>query len=303
MCRTKTLLFSSLLLVAALMAGSCDKGETGAIYEGESGFAFASSVLYAEVSKDDAGVLEIPVYRGMSGEAGQAFISFQYDSAPAGSTDPVWAERDPAGIFSLLTSKVTFAENSCEAKVRVRCGDPDKLKTARKYRMKLDIMDGISPSGRSSVIVTVTKKLVFEKYGDCSYFDECIFENAYETEIYKAQGEEIYRVMDPYREGLIAEEYAAEGWMGTPPDFVEFSCEGDHIIFKEFPTGMLFNKTHMSYAYYPSDYIWGRDFSKYDAKNKKLNDKHFQLYAVYCLPTFQYGYMNDGIYMIVIVVK
>lgn len=290
-------------MLAALLAGSCEKGEVGTKYEGDSGFAFASSVLYAEVSADDAGILEIPVYRGADGQAERASIGFHYDSAPSDASEPVWVDDDPSGVFSLLTPNVTFAENSCEAVVRVRFGDSNKLRTSNKYRMKLDIKEGVSPSQRSSVIVTVTKKLVFEKYGDCTYYDECIFENAYETEIYKAQGEEIYRVMDPYREGLVAEEYAAEGWMGSPPDYVEFTCEGDHITFKEFPTGMLFNKQHMSYAYYPSDYIWGRDFSKYDAKNKKLNDKHFQLYAVYCLPTFQYGYMNDGIYMIDIVVK
>ena len=303
MYRIKNLLLSSVMLLAALLAASCDKGEVGALYEGDSGYAFASSVLYAEVSADDAGILEIPVYRGAEGTAEHAFIDFHYDSAPSDASEPVWVEDDPHGIFSLLTPTVTFAENSCEAIVRVKFGDTDKLKTSNKYRMKLDIMGDVSPSQRSSVIVTVTKKLVFDKYGDCTYYDECIFEKAYETEIYKAQGEEIYRVMDPYRQGLIDEEYAAEGWMGAPPDYVEFTCEGDHIIFNEFPTGMLFNKTHMAYAYYPSSYLWGRDFSKYDAKNKKLNDKHFQLYAVYCLPTFQYGYMNDGIYMIDIVIK
>lgn len=299
----RTSLKSIAVILAAILALSCDKDNLGALYEEESGFAFASSVLYAEVSSDDRGVLEIPVYRGTDGEASQALISFQYDTAPADASDPEWKDADPAGIFSLASPKVTFAENSCEAKVRIQFGDSDRLRTSGKYRMKLDIRDGLSPSGRSSVIVTVTKKLVFEKYGDCTYFDECIFENAYETEIYKAQGEEIYRVMDPYHEGLVAEEYAAVGWMGATPDYVEFTVEGKNIHFKEFPTGMLFNTKYMAYAYFPSDYIWGRDYSKYDAKCQKLNDKHFQLYAVYCLPDFQYGYLNDGIYMIDINLK
>lgn len=303
MYRIRHNILSSVLLAAALIAVSCEKGEISAVYEGDNGYAFASSVLYAEVSADDDGVLEIPVYRGEDGEAGQVRIGFNYDSSTTGESDPVWVDEDPRGVFSLLTPNVTFAENSFEAVARVRIGNINKLRTADKYRMKLEILEGVSPSNRNSVIVTVTKKLVFEKYGDCSYYDECIFENAYDTEIYKAQGEEIYRVMDPYREGLIAEEYAAEGWMGTPPDYVEFTCEGNVIKFKEFPTGMLFNKTYMSYAYYPSDYVWGRDFSKFDAKNKKLNDKHFQLCAVYCLPSFQYGYMNDGTYVIDIIVK
>ena len=84
MCRIKTLLLSSVMLLAALLVGSCDKGEIGAIYEGESGFAFASSVLYAEVSKEDSGILEIPIYKGKDGVANRAQIEFHYDTAPAG---------------------------------------------------------------------------------------------------------------------------------------------------------------------------------------------------------------------------
>lgn len=297
MSRTKLLNYT-LLSIAVLTVMSCSGENEGALYDGENGFAFASSVLYAEVSSEDKGTLEIPIYRGANGTAGQALVSFKYDTAPQDASTPVWEDADPDGVFSLVSSKVTFSENSCSALVRLRFGDTGRLKTSEKYRMKLDILDGVSPSGRSTITITVTKKLVFKKYGDCTYFDECIFEKAYKTEIFKADGEEIYRVMDPYREGLIAEEYAANGWMGGTPDYVEFQCEGDRITFKEFPTGMLLNGTHMAYAYFPSDYKWGRDFSKYDARNLKLDDKHFQLYAVYCLPSFQYGYMNDGIYKI-----
>ena len=286
------------LSVSAMALMSCSGKNEGALYNGDSGFAFASTVLYAEVSPDDKGILEIPIYRGTDGAAEQAHISFKYDTAPQDASTPVWGDVDPDGVFSLVASNVTFSPSSCKALVRLRFGDTGKLKTSEKYKMRLDIMDGASPSGRSTITVTVTKKLVFKKYGDCTYFDECIFENAYKAEIYKADGEEIYRVMDPYREGLIAEEYAANGWMGGTPDYVEFSCTGDHVYFKEFPTGMLFNAKHMAYAYFPSDYKWGRDFSEYDAKNLKLDSGHFQLYAVYCLPSFQYGYMNDGIYKI-----
>lgn len=289
---------AAVICLIAMAVMSCSNDNEGALYEGESGFAFASSVLYAEVSPEEKGTLEIPIYRGVDGTAEQAILSFKYDTAPQDASTPVWEDADPNGVFSLVSPKVTFSPSSCKALVRLRFGDTGKLKTSEKYRMKLDILDGVSPSGRSSITVTVTKKLVFKKYGDCTYFDECIFENAYKTEVYKADGEEIYRVMDPYREGLVAEEYAANGWMGSTPDYVEFSCTDNHIRFKEFATGMLFNAKHMAYAYFPSDYKWGRDFSEYDAKNLKLDDKHFQLYAVYCLPTFQYGYMNDGIYKI-----
>lgn len=291
------------LAATLLLIAGCNKDNIGTVYSGNSGFAFAAGVLYAEVSDDDKGTLEIPIYRGISGSTQQASIKFQYDASPSGSSTPEWKDADPAGIFSLTSSKATFAENSCESKVHVRFGDIAKLKVSEKYRFKLDIVEGSSPALRNSVVVTVSKKLIFEKYGDCSWFDECIFEKAYDTEIYKAVGEDIYRVLDPYSEGLVAEEYAALGWMGQTPDYVEFTVTGDKITFSEFPTGMLVNAKYMAYAYYPGDYIWGRDFSKYNDKCKKLSDKHFQLYAVYCLPEFQYGYLNDGIYKIDIEVK
>jgi len=291
---------SKVIFLAALtlLSAACDKDNVGALYEGESGFAFASGVLYAEVSEDDKGTVEIPIYRGIAGSAQQAAVKFQFDVSETDSDTPVWKDEDPSGVFSLISPKVTFSENSCESKVRVRFGDISKLSISRKYRIKLDIMEGISPSSRNSVVLTVTKKLIFEKYGDCTWFDECIFENAYPTEIYKAVDEEIYRVRDPYTQGLIAEEYAEMGWMGKTPDYVEFTVSGSHIDFTEFQTGMLVNAVYMAYAYYPGDYVWGRDFSKYNEKCRKIDDKHFQLYAVYCLPDYQHGYLNDGIYCI-----
>ena len=160
--------------VAAMALLSCTRENEGALYDGESGFAFASNVLYAEVSSDDKGTLEIPVYRGVNGTAQQAHVSFKYDTAPQDASTPVWEDADPNDVFSLVSSKVTFSPNSCKALVRLRFSDTGKLKTSEKYRMRLDIIDGVSPSGRSTITVTVTKKLVFKKYGDCDYLDECI---------------------------------------------------------------------------------------------------------------------------------
>lgn len=141
---------------------SCTRENEGALYDGESGFAFASNVLYAEVSSDDKGTLEIPVYRGVNGTAEQAHVSFKYDTAPQDASTPVWEDADPNDVFSLVSSKVTFSPNSCKALVRLRFSDTGKLKTSEKYRMRLDIIDGVSPSGRSTITVTVTKKLVFK---------------------------------------------------------------------------------------------------------------------------------------------
>ena len=70
--------------VAAMALLSCTRENEGALYDGESGFAFASNVLYAEVSSDDKGTLEIPVYRGVNGTAGAGSCVIQVRHRTAG---------------------------------------------------------------------------------------------------------------------------------------------------------------------------------------------------------------------------
>ena len=93
MSRTKILNYT-LLSIAALTVMSCSGENEGALYDGGSGFAFASSVLYAEVSSEEKGTLEIPIYRGANGSAEQALVSFKYDTAPQDASTPVWEDAD-----------------------------------------------------------------------------------------------------------------------------------------------------------------------------------------------------------------
>lgn len=293
-----------IFLAAALLAActvSCKKAE-GPVYSESTGFAFAANVLNAEVTKEDEGKLLVPVYRGTF-DHNSAAITFDYDSSPEGSAKPDWTPTDPEEVFSLVSKKVSFADGVNTAYAQIRFGDVEKLGITRKYRMRLSIASELSPSLRDTVVITVSRKLTFKKYGDCTYKDECIFDNSYKTEIFKAEEAEIYRITDPYKEGLIAEEYAAGGLMGDTPDYVQFSVGSDgHINYSEFQTGMLVptgsGNNCMAWVYYPGTYKWGKDFSEYDELNQKLSDKHFQLYGVYCLPDFQYGFLNEGIYKI-----
>lgn len=105
--------------------------------------------------------------------------------------------------------------------------------------------------------------------------------------------------MEPYTTGLIAEEYADAGWLGSPDPYIQFSVDEDESIsFEPFNTGMLVNGKYAAYCYYPSEYLWGKDFSDYDKENIRISEKEFQLCAVYCLPSFQYGFLNEGVYKI-----
>lgn len=288
------------------MLASCSDDNIGAIYNEEAqdgGFAFGSQVLNIEMTPEDGNEILIPVYRSNT-TVNMAEISFEYDCAESLAGDPVWNESDPNSIFSLTTKKVIFPDNSYIAYARVRYTEITNLSATGKYRMRLKITNALSASKKGEVIITAGRKLTFTFMGKCMWHDLCLFEDAYETEIYKASEGEIYRVMDPYTKGLLAEEYADAGWMQSPPEYVQFVCdEKGFITYDPFKTGMLVNGLYMAYAYYPGEYQWGKDFSDFNKENKRISETEFQLYPVYCLPDFQYGFLNEGAYKLTITLK
>lgn len=288
---------------AAAVLMSCVSENIGTEYSGTAaGFGFSSTVVNAEVTSDDNNRILVPVNRG-SFDEGTAQLSFEFDTASFNAS-PVWLSYDPDGVFSLLTPKVIFSDNSYTAYAQVRFSDIEKMGVTDKYRIRLTIQDNLSPSNRNTVIITVNRKLSFEFLGEVDYLDACIFEKAYTADIYKANEADVYRVMDPYTEGLIAEDYSANGWMGDVPAYVQFVCDDNgHITYDPFPTGMLVRGLYLAYAYYPGDYQWGKDFSSYNEQNKVVSDTEFQLYPVYCLPSFQYGFLNEGAYPLTITLK
>lgn len=291
-------LFIIITAALALCAVSCDKENMGALYEGESAFSFASGVLNVEVCADDNGDITVPVYRSGLDVNGVG-ISFSYDISPEGSAEPKWVDVDPNGLFSLNSKRVTFADGEYVAYARIHFSDLEKLGITDKYKMRLTLNDGVSPSQKGTTVITASRKLTFKKFGDFSFRDYMIFENAYDVVLMKADEGEIYRIMKPYDEGFVAEEYYEMGWVGDTPDYVQFRCDAKgHITFQEFQVGMKLETVFMTWAYYPSDYKWGADFSDKDVLNQKISDDAFDLCAVYCLPEFQYGYLNEGASMI-----
>lgn len=291
-------------LLLALVCLSCSKEQKGELYQWESGLAFGSSVLNVELSADDENQILVPVYRG-SESVDIAVLTLQFDASEKGGASAEWVDSDPAGIFSLIARRLIFADGSYTAYAQIRFNSLDKMGIGKKYRMRLSLGDGtLSPSEKGEVVITASRRLTFKSIGTCLWTDRCVFDGTYEAEVYKAEEAEIYRVMDPYTEGLRAEDYADSGWLGTPSEYVQFTVRDDGSIYYEpFCTGMNVQGKYPAYAYYPSEYQWGKDFSSFDAMNKKISDKEFQLYPVYCLPSFQYGFLNDGAYQLTMVLK
>lgn len=321
---TRTLIFNKLARLGSLMAlccvaiallcgvASCDKDHVGPLYtpgsEPEGSCGFASTVLNVEVSAEDEGIITIPIYRNGTAMMQQK-VQFQYDTTATGSVaDSLWCDTDPNGVFTLATKNVIFAPKALSANVMLSFSDLSKVRPGSKYIMRLKLVGQENSLQKQQITITVKRKLTFEKFADCTYKDDCMFEYAYDCELFKATDSEVYRVMKPYTEGLAAEEYTAAGLSMNPPDYMEFMVEeNDRITFDPFYTGMLVpvpgGKTCGAYCYYPGEYKWGKDFSEYNKDCKRLSDKVFQIYAVYCLPDFQYGFLDQGAFKITITIK
>ena len=70
------------------------------------------------------------------------------------------------------------------AYAHVRYTDITALNPTGKYRFKLKIGSDTTPSGRNEVVVTAGRKLTFEFMGKCLWHDTCMFDDAYEADIY-----------------------------------------------------------------------------------------------------------------------
>ena len=172
----------ALAAVAALAAASgCSDDVQKTTYSGSSGFGFAASVLNVEVGSANANQILVPIYRG-SEDAQIAELKFEYDISKAGASEPYWSDADPAGIFSLTTQRVIFADGAKVAYAQVRFTNLDLLGITTKYKMRLTIKDSLSPSKRSQVTMSVSRQLTFDYLGKCDYRDACVFDGTYKAE-------------------------------------------------------------------------------------------------------------------------
>ena len=298
------------LPLVALLFVSCDKGNIGPLYEKgtseEAGISFNSSVLSIHLPVGST-YFDVPVVRGDI-SVQTATVKFSFDTTYTGSAaDSLWVDEDPDGIFSLSASRVVFRDETLTSYARINVSDIEKMSPSMKYKMRLSLKGREDDFRNSVVTISVSRLLDFSYYCDCMFLDNCIFENSYRCKLYKAEGCEVYRLMDPYSEGLQKEEYYENSCAANPPAYVEFSCDAltGLVSYEPFYTGMLVPTgatVLKAYAYHPASYktSWGRDFSAKIVENYKVSDGCFHLCPVYCLPDLSYGYLNEGAYELII---
>ena len=309
------------LAAVATLFTACNQDVLGTLYDESFGaengaelgsFTFAASVLNLETGSEDQNMVLIPIYRG---NLNQNVVNLKFEIEAYVPKDTIidnslqtvqvkqWVAKDTEGLFSLATERVVFQDGQYMAYARVSYTDINSLSLINDYRIRLSLLGGVSPSNKSQTVVSLKRRLTFEYLGECTYIDSCLFAEAYKADVYRAKEAEVYRIMDPYSEGLLAEEYAAEGMAGKPASFVQITVlEDNSLKFDPICTGMLIpdptgaDKMHMTYAYHAKEYGGNSDFSMYEDSNRKVGDKRLELIPIYCLPTFHFGHLNGGGY-------
>ncbi|MCI2083149.1 MAG: hypothetical protein LKK19_03190 [Bacteroidales bacterium] len=280
------LFFTVLTTVLPVLFSGCSRDIKGTLYSGEGGFGFSSSVLNVESTAEDDGKILVPVYRSTLDGGNEVRIGFAFYN----NDTKEYQTSDPDNNFSLTTSKVVFADDSYESHAQIRFADLSAMGISEKHRMKLTILGDVGPAGDSVVTITVNRKLTFDYLGEGLYHDEFLFYDSYPVDIYSAREAEIIRIMDPYTEGLVKEEYVANGCSYTPDSYVDIFTNSDSTVyFAPIAIGFLYEGTRKVYAYYPGDYT-ELDYTSYSKDSRWTDSKTINLSPIYAVP--DYGHFD-----------
>lgn len=186
------------LLASAILGlglfSACDKDAEGEIYTG-TGFSFASTAMSAEVTAEDNGVVQVPVYRSTT--EGEATVQLTIDDAAVDE-----------GILSLTNPTVTFAAGEGVAYAELSFGSLDRLSGANRYQATLTIADAaqVSVSGEASITVSVQRQLTWVNIGTGVYTSGFFTSGdgspaSWEQPVEKALEGNVYRLPDCIVEG------------------------------------------------------------------------------------------------------
>ena len=184
-----TLGFCCLMSIASVIFTSCNTDVEGVIYTTETTeYSFASTQQITQLTKDDQGVVKVPVYRNSSEDDNFIELEIQMNEATG-------------RIFSLTTPVISFKKGENVTYAELNFGSIDKLGAVDKYNIQLSIEEkSISSSGIGTITVQASRLLTWENYGTGVYSSE-FFGESWEQPIEKAAEGNIFRLPDCYTEG------------------------------------------------------------------------------------------------------
>ncbi len=239
----KSIIKTILGLAAALIAAAaCDVENVGAIYspaDNNNNVTFTQSVVVSDNILATADVVEIEIARSVAN----------------GSVTVSLASTMPAEV--VVPSSVTFADGEYTAKIAINVSGTE---VGKKYTGTISIAnksDYVDGAAISSVSVTLAKAYTWVSLGDCYFYDSFLFEDIIKVELQKAEGFELYKILNPYPKNAVPFE-AQE-----PISSFSYTLGADGSISwgSVLNIGYYYAEAGSSYVYYSPDEI-GEDGQK-----------------------------------------
>lgn len=178
---------SFLLVLFTFLIVSCEQDAEKVKYDGKVGrdASFASTILKRDLPATDNGLLQIPIYRGISTKEDTVVIAY----------------TDASSLFSLESNEIIFekGENIAYAVINYTFANLDPTKS---YALVLELPEGaFTPNaGINKLTATVKMKLEYSLLGTGHLVSE-FFEDEWDVDVYKAEGIEAYSLKDCYVTG------------------------------------------------------------------------------------------------------
>lgn len=180
------------LLMAFLSPGllsACDEDQIGAGYAA-SGLTFTASTLNAVVVSPNDPTFTVDVFRADASAAESGAVSI------VATLD----DKADTPLEGCTVSGYSFAAGEASTKVTVNV-EPLEIGIGLNVTLTLDGAE-VSPSGTGTTTLEVSKDYNWTLLGTGTYVDNFMSGVAYEVDIYKAEGFQRWRVMDPYTQTL-----------------------------------------------------------------------------------------------------
>ncbi len=265
----------SVLAVTAIFAASCDVEAVSTIFDSEAASGAGNSVSFVQDVIVDQ---EIP--------AAQTTYAISISRV---STDGALTVKLENNLPEAISCPATLTFNSGEA-VADLVLDISNMSVGQTFKGTISI---VVPEGEEytfsklSVSCTLAKAFSWVSIGKGQFMDFFwegeLFDD---VEVLKAEGFNIYRFMEPYKDS----EYAD----GDGPEYVLLTVNEDNTAtFGTFATPYLYDSSNAVTAYFPSDA--SSSAAAYDAYNLFLEDYYFALVPYWYVPNVggwgcKYGY-------------
>lgn len=147
--------------------------------------------------------------------------------------------------------------------------------------------EGVKPFGPVSLSCTLAKAYTWNSIGKGQFLD-LFWEGELfdDVEVLKAEGFELYRFMNPYKDTEYGE--------GPKPDYIQISVNPDNtFVFQTFATPYLYDTEHAVTAYFPSSA--SSSAASYDPYNVFVSSYYFAFVPYWYVPSVggwgcNYGY-------------